>query len=155
MRLRLIGILAFFVCAACNPFESDRSLSAFGGRLVGTDRGEFGGELVFRARDGSIQSVLKDNVQGIFKMPFGVVVFTGLDHITINEGAVYSLLLGANEKVEARLMHNLQGKPSDFVRQRDGSLRFRVPTGELRFGEYFYKCATLDTRATLQVSDCP
>ena len=154
MRLRLIGILAFFVCAACNPFASDRSLSAFGGRLVGTDRGEFGGELVFRARDGSIQSVLKDNVQGIFKMPFGVVVFTGLDHLT-TRGAMYSLSLGADEKVEARLMHNLQGKPSDFVRQRDGSLRFRVPAGELRFGEYFYKCATLDTRATLQVSDCP
>jgi len=78
--LRLIGILAFFVCAACNPFASYRSLSAFEGRLVGTDRGEFGGELVFRARDGSIQSVLKDNVQGIFKMPFGLVVFAGLDY---------------------------------------------------------------------------
>lgn len=155
MRLRLIGILAFIVCAACNPFPSDRSLSAFGGRLVGTDRGEFGGELIFRTRDGSIQSVLMENVQGIFEMPFGVVVVTGLDHLTINEGAVYSLTLGASEKVEARLMHRLQGKPRDFVRQRDGSLRFRVPTGELGVGDYIYKCNTLDTEAKLRVSDCP
>jgi len=96
---------------------------------------------------------LKDNVQGIFKMPFGVVVFTGLDHLT-TRGAMYSLTLGANEKVEARLMHNLQGKPSDFVRQRDGSLRFRVSIG-VRFGDYLYKCNTLDAKATLRVSGCP
>lgn len=59
------------------------------GFLVGSDRGEWGGELVYLdARSAPIR-LLNENVTGIHQLPVGTVVVTGLAHGMSNRGALY------------------------------------------------------------------
>lgn len=102
---------------------------AYGGVLLGRDAGEFGGELVFRGQDGTIQRLLPINVHGIFQMPFGVVAFAGLAHLTMNEGGIYLVSCSSTGAISASLLQKLPGAPSDIFRTTDGDLVFRVMSG--------------------------
>ena len=61
------------------------SLDAFGGRLIGTDRGEWIGRLQFEDPAGGVRTILEKNVLGIVKNKDGVFVFTGLDHLDAHD----------------------------------------------------------------------
>ncbi len=65
------------------------------GRLLGSDRGEVGGELVLSRNDNSAESkpeiILRDNIEDLFVMPYGIVVTAGLAHMSYDHGAVYLL----------------------------------------------------------------
>jgi hypothetical protein len=102
-------------------------LKAFGGELMGDDRGEFGGELMFRDQHGLVHRVLKENVHGIFQMPFGIVAFTGLAHLSLNSGKIY-LVTASPGGVVAGLFRTLPGAPDQVVRDSSADLHFKVFT---------------------------
>lgn len=119
------------------------ALAACGGALLGRDAGEWGGELVFRGKGGTIQRMLEKNVHGIFRMPFGIVVFTGLAHLGINEGSIY-LVSCRPAGASASLMRNLPGAPDDAFRTTENDLVFRVMTNRFREQD----------RVSMPVKDC-
>jgi hypothetical protein len=65
-----------------------------GGYLMGSDRGEWGGELVFLDSEGNRLILLRDNVCGIYRMAFGIVAVTGVSHLGSSHGAVYQVSKG-------------------------------------------------------------
>jgi hypothetical protein len=95
---------------------------AFDGILLGGNRGEWGGELVFRSADGSTSRVIDDNIVDVHKMPFGIVVVTGIAHLSINEGHIYILAVDDAGKVSARKLHGLPGWPMRTTLLESGEL---------------------------------
>jgi hypothetical protein len=107
-------------------------LDAFDGQLMGDDRGEFGGELMFRDRQGSTRLLMKRNVHGIFQMPFGVVVFTGLAHMRSNVGGTYLVTASPESIPVVAPFRTLQGAPEEVVRTLSGELAFKVLNGRFK-----------------------
>jgi hypothetical protein len=134
------------------------ALSVYGGQLLGGDRGEWGGELVYRDKDGAIHRLLEDNVLGIVPMPFGVVVFTGLSHLGISNGAVYLVSIGKDQLPEATLLYKLQGAPTDILWTVNDDLVFTVQPGLRTKRDFFSppsrECHLLDKRAVLRMLSC-
>ena len=64
------------------------------GYLLGSDRGEFGGELVFVDSSGRQTTLLSENVHEICAMPFGIVAVTGLSHLGMGGGDLFKVWKG-------------------------------------------------------------
>ena len=99
------------------------TLASFGGHLLGTDHGEWGGVLVFEDADGAQTELLKDNVRGIVSYNGRVLVFTGLNHLDVARGDLYEAM---PYRGVPRLKHlgYFPGTPTDVVSRRDGSVTF-------------------------------
>lgn len=119
-------------------------LDAFGGQLMGDDRGEFGGELMFRDRQGGFHLLMKRNVHGIFQMPFGVVVFTGLSHLGSNVGGVYLVKASSDSIPMVTPFQALKGAPDEVVRTLSGELVFKVFNGHFERNAAGYEEAAKD-----------
>lgn len=132
------------------------ALAAYDGLLLGADRGEWGGELLFRGRKGEIHRVLERNVHGIFEMPFGIVVFTGLAHMNSNKGAIYMVNRNRGEDISANIFRTLPGAPRDVFRTESGDVVFRVSTGEFRDAsrEETLDCYLLKKDGTIEALPC-
>jgi hypothetical protein len=115
----------------------DHVLPAFGGKLLGTDRGEWVGKLMFQDEAGNLKTILNENVHGIVENSAGIFVFTGLSHLTLNEGYIYIIDQGANEDVGAALLGRLPGAPHQVTQVRDGSTSFLVFSGFKDDHQYF------------------
>jgi hypothetical protein len=61
------------------------------GILLGGDRGEWGGELVFRDQNDRDRKIIDENVISIIVDAKNAFVLTGLNHMGSNFGALYSL----------------------------------------------------------------
>lgn len=81
-----------------------------------------------RAGCGLLHMVLESNVHGIERMPFGVVVFTGLAHMRSNVGALYLVSQAKDGTVEAAPFRPLAGAPTEVMRTSAGELVFMVYT---------------------------
>lgn len=136
----------------------DFVLPAFGGELLGADRGEWGGELMFRDRDGALSRLLGRNVRGIVQMPFGIVVFTGLAHLSSSTGGIYSVARRADGTMAATLIHKLDGAPSAIRWTTQGDLVFKVdildPHSHSLFGGQHVRCLLLDKSGVLHRQLC-
>ena len=62
-----------------------------GGWLLGSDRGEWGGELVFFGEQGQQHELLQENVEDIFRFGDGYVAVIGIAHLGGNRGALISV----------------------------------------------------------------
>jgi len=136
--LVLIAILSLCGCSAEQHAPAPRqevlvpdySLDAFGGRLLGTDRGEWIGKLMFQDADGNLGTVLNENVHGIVKNPDGIFVFTGLAHGELNEGYIYTASRTADGLVVTSLLGRLPGAPTSVHQlQQGGVTSFLVYSG--------------------------
>ena len=67
------------------------ALRAGNGWLVGSNRGEWGGELMFIGDDGVKQLVLDRNVEDIYQLGGKYVATVGLAHMTMNNGALIEI----------------------------------------------------------------
>lgn len=113
-------------------------LAAFGGNLLGADRGEWAGELVFRDAGGVIHPLLDQNVRGIARMPFGVIVFTGVAHLGVSKGAVYRVDQSPDGALAATLIRRLPGSPEELRRTTRGDLAVRVDIEEWHPHDWFH-----------------
>lgn len=136
--------------------KADYTYAAFDGELLGADRGEWGGELVFRDASGAVQTLLRQNVRGILGMPFGVVVFTGLSHMGHSTGAIFRVEQRNDGAVVATPLHVLRGAPGDVRWTTRGDLVFTVDyvsRGRL-FGGMHTQCFLLKRSGDLRRQPC-
>jgi len=118
--------------------------SAFGGKLLGTDRGEWTGELLFQDGTGGVERILHENVQGIVENHAGIFVFTGLHHMGTNVGYIYTITLTSNNDVVATRLGSIPGAPSDVIQHPDGTASFLVATEHYDLkGRAVYDCYEL------------
>lgn len=106
------------------------ALRVDGGWLAGSDRGEWGGELMFLRDDGQQQLVLSDNVFDVFRFGERIVVITGLAHMGINDGEIHSLSPGPSGVWKASLWRVLPLAPQNARRVGDGLLRIEMYGGD-------------------------
>jgi hypothetical protein len=126
------------------------------GLLMGSNRGEWGGELVYRNRQGRDETLLTENVQGIFVSDSRALVFTGLAHMGINEGAVYRVVPG--RPPVARLVHRLIGEPRNIAQTANGfRFQFQLFEGRTASGEAIRvtRCYSLNQALALMEVACP
>lgn len=132
----------------------DHVLRVFGGRLLGTDHGEWIGKLQFQDKDGALHTLLKENVHGIVKNEDGIFAFTRLAHLSVNEGAIYLVAMRTdNGELEARPLKRLPGSPSDVRQLEKDITTFLVNTGYS--GDHLlYECYSLIGSAVNRSYDC-
>jgi len=88
------------------------------GTLLGSDRGEWIGELVLIDSDLNLIVLGKMNVKDIYQLPFGIVVASGLAHLSSNTGELY-LVQPSSELV---LLYSLVGAPKSSWLLPNGDL---------------------------------
>jgi hypothetical protein len=139
--MRSLLLTVILVLCSCSADQStpaqaleivvpDYSLDVFGGRLLGTDRGEWIGKLMFQDADGNLETILNENVHGIVKNSDGVFVFTGLAHLGANEGYIFTIARKPDGPVTASRLGRLPGAPTRINQpQPDGATSFLVHSG--------------------------
>jgi HEAT repeat protein len=102
------------------------------GVLVGSDRGEWGGELMlFDQTKSPPRRLLDENIRGIHLHRAGIVVVTGLAHMTLNDGALYLVSFAKNGGPEVTRWKSLPGAPGASGILSDGSLFVRCNGGDV------------------------
>jgi hypothetical protein len=139
--MRSLLLMAMLVLCGCSaeqrsPAQTqeivvpDHSLDAFGGHLLGTDRGEWIGRLMFQDADGHLETILNENVHGIVKNPAGIFAFTGLAHLGANEGYIFVITRKPDGPVTASRLGRLPGAPTRVSQsQPEGVTSFLVYSG--------------------------
>lgn len=135
--------------------HGEHSLPAFGGLLIGTDRGEWIGRLQFQDPAGGLHTLLEKNVLGIVSNDAGIFVFTGLDHMSLNEGQIYVLKPDAGNTPHPELLARLPGTPGRIRQEADGTIRFLVFTGQRdQQGRFVPACYQLAGHAVSRAAGC-
>lgn len=86
--------------------------------LVGSNNGEFGGELILIDSNDKLVLLGEMNVEDIHEMPFGFVVTSGLAHMMSNEGEIN--LITSDFKLNK--LFNLIGQPASSWKLNNGDL---------------------------------
>lgn len=95
------------------PKEHQVKLQTEAGVLVGTNNEEYGGELLLTdARGVPIRHLLATNVLQLLPSKSGVLIFTGLLHLGVDEGAVWLYSKSSDGNWSVRKLVDLSGKPS-------------------------------------------
>ena len=143
--------------------KPDITIDAFGGRLLGFDRGEWGGRLAFEEK-GKARTVLQENVKAIIPTDRGVFVFTGLSHLGTEEGYIYWLSsMPPGDAVTPFLLrglYKLDGEPRSIeLVEPSQAGEFKVNTGKLNElavpHEPIYQCLVLEQNLELKRTGCP
>ena len=92
------------------------------GWLVGGDRGEWGGELVFIGDDGRRQTLLEQNVKDIYAFGGRYVATVGLAHMLSSDGEVVEISRLPDGAWRADTWRVLPGAPSMSYLTRQGEL---------------------------------
>lgn len=100
------------------------------GWLVGSDRGEWGGEVVFIADDGSKTVVLDKNVEDIYNLDGRLIAVTGIAHLFLNDGMVYQLARDSAGTWSATPWRALPGAPIGSWLTTNHRLRIDVVGGD-------------------------
>ncbi|GGA80125.1 hypothetical protein GCM10011521_17960 [Arenimonas soli] len=101
------------------------------GWIVGSNRGEWGGEIAFVPDIGKPRIFLSQNVVDLHRLGDQVVAVTGIAHLFLNEGEVFRIQRDASGDWEAKAWRTLPGAPRDSWITRDGALWIDVVDGSL------------------------
>lgn len=163
MRLLLLAVvLASWGCSSEESAPSgnrqivvpDYALDAFGGRLLGTDHGEWIGKLMFQDADGDVDTLLSENVHGIVENSEGIFVFTGLAHLSINDGFIYVVARNPSGELVASRIGKLPGAPTRVTQpQIGGATTFLVYSGYSNDRQLF-ECYQLIGKIVSRAYDC-
>ena len=132
-------------------------IPAFGGRLLGSDHGEWGGRLSFQYNDGTLVPLLDTNVVGLHRMPFGVVVVTGFWHLTADDGKLLLVTRNGDRKLRFDVLAVLPHAAVKSWQRKDGSLDIAMLDKgiEPRDGEWPFRCVHLLPDRRLESIACP
>ena len=132
-------------------------IPAFGGRLLGSDHGEWGGRLSFEYEDGTRVPLLDANVVGLHRMPFGVVVVTGIRHMTIDDGKLLLVTRNGDRKLRVDVLAVLPHAAVKSWQRKDGSLDIAMLDKDIepRDGEWAFLCAHLSLDRRVAPIPCP
>lgn len=86
--------------------------------ITGSNNGEFGGELLLIDENDKITLIGRMNVEDIYEMPFGIVVTSGLAHLSWNYGDIH--LINSDFGVEK--LYSLVGMPESSWQLESGDL---------------------------------
>ena len=166
----LAGLVLCTASAACTPSAGgapatatvreqagfDRRLPAFGGELLGSDRGEFVGELAFRSPGGEITPLLETNVRSLHETPTGFIAVTGLAHLSLNGGAIVSIARSGPHRLTVDKVTGLPGAPLATRQRADGSVAIKLFTGEFDAGGagLIHTCVLFDAKRKLAPVEC-
>lgn len=92
------------------------------GFLVGSARGEWGGELMFIDSGGKSSMVLKDNIHGIHHTSEGILVVAGLGHLGSMRGTAYKISRDDTGNWSVVRWKALPGAPRSSASTKDGSI---------------------------------
>lgn len=122
-----VDVYSFGANGTCvrNITKAPEHAAHFGsGILLGGDRGEWGGELVFRDQRNQDKKLIDENVKGIFPSATEAFVFTGLNHLGSNSGAVYVVTLSQkNEALIPKKIMDLEIAPDSIEFNKDIGFR--------------------------------
>lgn len=93
-----------------------------GGHLAGSDRGEWGGAIVFIDPQGKASVLMSENIQAIYKTDHAVLAVAAHTYLGLIEGAVYKVSKNADGIWEAKPWRMLPGAPHFSRMLKDGSL---------------------------------
>jgi hypothetical protein len=122
----------------------DVALRVENGWLAASDRGEWGGELVFIHDDGSTQTIYHGNVQDLYRLGGRLVAVAGLAHMGTNHGEVLELARDAWGRWSAQIWRVLPYAPATssltqsgelLLTTVDNSLILLSPDGQMREAE--------------------
>ena len=99
-------------------------IPAYGGLILGSDRGEWGGELAFRGPDGNVQVFLHEPVEAIEEISGNYLAFVGLAHLSANRGSLYRVIRDETEGAKIELFSKLSGAPIYVTRGRNDEVLF-------------------------------
>lgn len=116
------------------------------GWLLGSDRGEFGGELVHRARDGSTTRLLQENVHDIFRVGNRIIAVTGIAHMIINRGMLVDVSPSGEGGWVATPWRRLPGQPEASWRVSDDELLVKTRRGGTIIAS---------SNGDMRMADCP
>lgn len=97
------------------------TLKVDGGEFIGTDHGEWGGDLVF-AHGSTRQSILKENILAVAKRGDDILVITGLTHLDSRLGYIFGLSRQKDGTWIAQRRWRLPGAPRNIVMTPDGTI---------------------------------
>lgn len=101
--------------------------------LLAYDAGEWGGGLWITSDDGrETKRILSDNVRGVIPIGEGLLVFSGLAHMSIDFGNVF--IFSKPDGLAISLEHavHLDGEPSAYAKEADDSVLFTTTYGVCR-----------------------
>lgn len=103
--------------------EGETELKIESGTFIGTNNGEWGGELYFRDLAGRKTKLAEDNILGIYQTSSGMVAVAGLAHLTLNWGRIYALNVSSTGgDWRAATLLTLPGEPHGLAVTPDGDL---------------------------------
>ncbi len=173
MRHALLPIMVMLVLPGCDDanhaggVRQGRSpldvyqieVPAFGGSLLGSDHGEWGGRLSFLHENGQRVVLLDKNVVGIHRLPYGYAVVTGLWHLSINEGELFLVTHRNAEQLRVDRLMVLPHAPQKSWQRPDGSLDIGMFTGKFDSdgpgGKPIFTCIHYALDRTVEPTTCP
>lgn len=93
------------------------------GWLIGSDAGEWGGQLTWFSENENQKIVLlKDNIRGIIKLGGEFFVISGMAHEGTDEGKIYKLIKDENKGLNTFLLTDLKTQPQTFAIENNESV---------------------------------
>ena len=121
------------------------ALRVDGGWLAGSNRGEWGGELVYVADNGKSTQLLDTNIEDIYQLGDRYIATAGLAHLSMNNGMIYQLMQTEDGTWQAKEWLMLPGAP-------DSS--WLVETGELLINTIGGGSILLAKNGTMRMAEC-
>ena len=115
------------------------------GWLVGSNRGEWGGELVFIGDGEKPVFLLRDNIEDIYRLGDRYIAVTGLAHLGFNYGSIFEIILLDNGGWNIDLWRKLPGAPYSS---------WLVETGELLINTYGGGSILVSAQGSMRMAPC-
>jgi len=111
--------------------SKENKLPFSSGYLVGTDRGEFGGELKFIDSEGNESLVLHDNIKSLYSINGKTIAIAGLAHMDSNSGSIYQITEKSNGTLSVELILALPAAPIETKRKSSGEILINTYGGTI------------------------
>jgi hypothetical protein len=115
------------------------------GWLLGSDRGEWGGELLHMPSSGSSSVLSEENIENIFTLGDNLVATSGLTHLFLNDGILLKIELNSFGRYIARPWKRLPAAPVKSSRLKDGDLLVNTHDGG---------SVIIDAKGTMRMAEC-